>query len=161
MSGDIFLKLDGIEGESEDSKHKNEIQVETFSGGVSNATSFAAGGGGGVGKSQHQDVHFTKHVDKASPKLFLACANGEHIKSAVFTFRKAGKEQQEHYKITLSDVMVSSISDQDHSAGGDLGHESVSLAYGKIEKEYKPQKSDGTLGGGIQAGWNIKENKKV
>jgi type VI secretion system secreted protein Hcp len=161
MAGDIFLKLDGIEGESEDSKHKNEIQVETYSWSVSNATSFAHGGGGGVGKAQHADVHFTKKVDKSSPKLALACASGEHIKSAVFTFRKAGKDQQEHHKVTLSDVMVSSVSHQDHSAGGDLAHESVSLAYGKIETEYKPQKSDGTLGGGIQHGWNIKENKKV
>jgi type VI secretion system secreted protein Hcp len=161
MSGDIFLKLDGIEGESEDSKHKNEIQVETFSWGVSNATSFSQGGGGGVGKSQHQDVHFTKKMDKSSPKLFLACSVGEHIPKAVFTFRKAGKEQQEYHKLTLSDVIVSSYSGQDHSAGSDLAHESISLAFAKIEKEYKPQKSDGTLGGGIQAGWNIKENTKV
>jgi type VI secretion system secreted protein Hcp len=161
MSGDIFLKLDGIEGESEDNKHKNEIQIETFSFGVSNATSFAHGGGGGVGKAQHQDIHFTSKVGKHTPKLFLACSGGDHIKSADFTFRKAGKDQQEYLTVKLSDVMVSSVSYQDHSAGGDLAHESVSLAYAKIEKEYKPQKSDGTLGGGIQAGWNIKENKKV
>jgi type VI secretion system secreted protein Hcp len=161
MSGDLFLKLDGIEGESEDSKHKNEMQVETLSWGVSNATSFSHGGGGGVGKAQLQDIHLTKKVDKGSPKLFLACASGEHIKSAILTFRKAGKEQQEYLKITLTDVLVSSISFQDHAAGGDLAHESISLAYAKIETEYKPQKPDGTLGGAVTTGWNIKENKKV
>jgi len=161
MSGDIFLKLDGIEGESEDSKHKNEIQVETYSGGVSNPTSMGHGTGGGVGKAQHQDVHFTATVGKASPKLFLACSGGDHIPKAVFTFRKAGKDQQEYLKVTLSDVMVSSVSFQDHSAGGDLAHESVSLAFTKIEQEYKPQKADGTLGGAIQSGWDLKANKKV
>ncbi|WP_395665429.1 Hcp family type VI secretion system effector [Methylocella sp.] len=161
MSGDIFLKLEGIEGESEDSKHKNEMQVETVSWGVSNATSFSQGGGGGVGKAHLQDIHLTKKVDKGSPKLFLACASGEHVKSATLTFRKSGKEQQEYLIVKLSDVMISSISFQDHAAGGDLAHESISLAYAKIETEYKPQKSDGTLAGGIQSGWNVKENKKV
>ncbi len=161
MSGDIFLKLEGIEGESEDSKHKNEMQIETVSWGVSNATSFSQGGGGGVGKAHHQDVHVTRKVDKASPKLFLACSSGEHIKSAVLTFRKAGKDQQEYLKVTLSDVMISSVSFQDHAAGGDLAHESITLAYSKIEKEYKPQKPDGTLGGAISAGWDIKANKKA
>jgi type VI secretion system secreted protein Hcp len=161
MSGDIFLKLDGIEGESEDEKHKNEIQIETVSWGASNATSFAHGGGGGAGKVQMQDVHFTKAVDKGSPKLYQACETGEHIKSAILTFRKAGKEQQEYLKVTLSDVIISSYSFQDHSKGGDLAHESISLAYAKIEREYKPQKADGTLGGGIQSGWDVKANKKV
>jgi len=161
MSGDIFLKLDGIEGESEDSKHKNEIMLETFSWGVSNATSFSHGGGGGVGKVQMQDIHFTKTTDKSSTKLFMACANGEHIKTATLTFRKAGKEQQEYMKIKLSDVMVSSMTFQDHSAGSTLSHESVAIAYSKIEVEYSPQKADGTLGASDTKGWDVKANKKV
>jgi type VI secretion system secreted protein Hcp len=161
MSGDIFLKLDGIEGESEDSKHKKEIMCETFSWGASNATSFTHGTGGGVGKVQLQDIHFTKVVDKSSTKLFAACASGEHIKSGLITFRKAGKDQQEYLKIKLSDIMISSVTFQDHSAGGTLAHESVAIAYSKIEIEYAPQKADGTLGASDTKGWDLKENKKV
>jgi type VI secretion system secreted protein Hcp len=161
MSGDIFLKLDGIEGESADSKHKGEMQLETFSWGESNATSFTHGTGGGVGKVHMQDIHFTKVIDKGSPNLMLACASGKHIASGMITFRKAGEEQQEFLKIKLTDVMVASITLQDHSAGATLPHESVALSFGKIEMEYKPQKKDGQLDGAVPFGWDIKENKKV
>jgi type VI secretion system secreted protein Hcp len=161
MSGDIHLKLDGIKGESQHSKHTDEIKVETFSWGVSNATSFADGGGGGVGKAHLPDIHFTKAMDKSSQDLFLACATGEHIKDAVFTFRKAGKEQQPYLTITLTDVMVSSYSGQDHSGGTDLAHESVSLAYAEIKKDYKAQKPDGSLAGGSPVGWSITKSKKL
>ena len=158
MSGDIFLKLDGVQGESIKEGHKNEIDVETFSWGESNPTSFAAGAGG-VGKVQIQDVHFTKTIDKASPNLYQVCASGKHIPKAVFTFRKAGDKPQEYLKITLSDVMVSSISLQDHFQGGALAQESVSLAYEKITIGYKPQKADGSLDAEVSFAWNIKENK--
>ena len=146
MSGDMFLKLDGIDGESQKDGHKDEIEIETFSWGESNPTSFVHGGGGGVGKVQIQDVHFTKTMDKASPKLYQVCASGKHIPKALVTIRKAGEHPVDFLKITLSDVMVSSVSLQDHSAGGALANESISLAYAKIEGEYKPQKADGTLG---------------
>ena len=54
-----------------------------------------------------QDFHFTMSTNKASPKLFLACANGEHIKSAKLTCRKAGKDQQDYLKVTFTDLLVS------------------------------------------------------
>src|SRR5919204_6894167 len=105
---DYFLKIDGIPGESGDSKHKDEIQLESWSFGESQSGTMAYGGGGGAGKVQMQDFHFVMKVNKASPKLFLACASGEHIKKAELTCRKAGKEQQEYYKVTFSDLLVSS-----------------------------------------------------
>jgi len=74
-ASDYFLKLDKIEGESQDAKHKNEIQVESFSWGVSQQGSFDAGGGGGSGRASFQDFHFVMKVNKASPKLMLACAS--------------------------------------------------------------------------------------
>ena len=88
---DYFLKIDGIPGESTDSKHKNEIDIESWSWGEANSGSHAYGGGGGAGKVSVQDFNFTMHVNKASPKLFLACATGQHIKEALLTCRKAGK----------------------------------------------------------------------
>src|SRR4051812_11312285 len=101
---DYFLKLDGIEGESQAKGHPNEIEISSFSFGASQSGSFAAGGGGGAGKVRMQDFHFTVPTNKASPKLFLACANGQHIKKATLTCRKAGKEQQEFLKYNFEDV---------------------------------------------------------
>ena len=158
---DAFLKIEGIEGESGDSKHKGEIQIESFSWSESQTGTAAAGGGMGAGKVAMQDIHFTKKVDKASPKLMLACADGEHIKKATLTCRKAGKDQQEFMKWTFSDILVSSYSIGASTAGDHLPMEQLSMNYGKVELEYKEQKSDGTLGGTVKAGWDVKANKKV
>jgi type VI secretion system secreted protein Hcp len=155
---DYFLKLDGIEGESQDDKHKKEIDVLSFSWGASNSGSMAAGGGGGTGKSSFQDFHFTKGADKASPNLFQSCASGKHIPKAVLTVRKAGEKQQEYYKITLSDVLVSSYQAGGHGGDGAVP-ESFSLNYSKIEFEYAPQKKDGTLEGKVYGKWDVKANK--
>jgi type VI secretion system secreted protein Hcp len=157
---DAFLKIDGIEGESADSKHKAEIDLHSFSWGASNGGTFAVGGGGGAGKVSMQDFHFTMGVNKSSVKLMLACAGGDHIKSAILTCRKAGKDQQEFMKVTFSDILVSSFQTGGNE-GSTLPIESISLNFAKAEWEYKEQKSDGTLGGAIKAGWDLKLNKKV
>ncbi len=158
---DYFLKIDGIEGESQDSKHKNEIELQSWSWGESQAGTHGVGAGGGAGKVQMQDFHFVFTHTKASPKLFLACANGEHIKKAVLTCRKAGKEQQEYLKVTISDFLVSSYQTGGAAASSILPSDQVSLNFTKIEFEYKAQKPDGTLEGPTKAGWNVKENKAV
>lgn len=159
---DYFLKIDGIEGESTDSKHKNEIQVESFSWGESQPKGAgSAGGGMGAGKVQMQDFHFVMKVNKASPKLMLACASGEHIKKAVLVCRKAGKDQQEYLKFTFSDALVSSYQTGGSGNSDVVPSDQISLAYSKMECEYHEQKPDGTLGGAITAGWDLKANKKV
>ncbi len=158
---DYFLKIDGVDGESTDDKHKGEIELESFSFGATNSGSFSSGGGGGSGKVVMQDFHFVKKVDKASAKLFTACCTGEHLKTATLTCRKAGKDQQEFLKIILSPVLVSSFQDGG-SAGSDIiPMDQVALNFGKIEFKYKEQKPDGTLGGEIVGGWDVTTNKKV
>ncbi len=153
---DYFLKLDGIQGESQDKTHKAEVQIESWSWGATQSGSASAGGGMGSGKVQMQDFHFVMHVNKASPKLMLSCAVGEHIKSAILTCRKAGKEQQEYLKVTFTDLMVSS-----YQVGGSgsnvLPMEQISLNFTKVEVEYKEQKADGTLGGAIKAHYDMKQ----
>ena len=101
---DYFLKLDGVDGESQDKTHKKDIDVESWSWGESQTGTHAGGGGGGAGKVSMQDFHFTMKVNVASPKLMLACATGEHIKTGVLVCRKAGKDQQEYLKIKMSDL---------------------------------------------------------
>jgi type VI secretion system secreted protein Hcp len=161
MAVDYFLKIDGIPGESHDSKHKDEIDLLSWSWGESQTGTFAGGGGGGAGKVNMQDFHFVMKVNKATPKLILACASGDHIKKAVLTCRKAGKEQQEFLKYTFTDVLVSSYQTGGSSSGDEIPSEQVSLNYTKMETEYKMQKADGTLDGGIKAGWDLKANKLV
>ena len=158
---DYYLKIDGVEGESTDSKHKGTIDIESFSWGVTQAGDHSTRGGGGAGKAVFQDLHFTSKMSKASPKLMLACAEGTHIKSAVLISRKAGGKQEEYLKVTMSDLIISS-----YQSGGS-GHSDViptdqfSLNFAKIEYEYKEQKADGTLGGAVKTGYDIKANKKV
>ncbi|MGA9627677.1 MAG: type VI secretion system tube protein Hcp [Bryobacteraceae bacterium] len=151
---DYFLKIDGIPGESQDKTHKNEIQLNSFSWGATNAGTSATGGGAGAGKVHFSDFSITKSVDKASPKLMLACANGEHIKSAVLTCRKAGKEQQEYLKYTFTDLLISKF-----WIGGTevMPADEVSLNFSKVEMEYKAQKADGTLDGAIKASYDVKQ----
>jgi type VI secretion system secreted protein Hcp len=158
---DYFLKIDGIDGEAPDDKHKNEIQLESFSWGESNAGTSGHGGGGGAGKVQMQDFHFAMKNSKASPKLFLACAEGAHIKKAVLTVRKAGKSQQDYLVWTMTDLLVSSFQTSGHGSSDTIPMDSISFNFSKIEMEYKEQKADGSLGGPVKAGYDIKLNKKV
>jgi type VI secretion system secreted protein Hcp len=161
MATDYFLKLEGIPGESQDSKHKGEIQLESWSWGATNAGTFATGGGGGAGKVSMQDFHFSMPINIASPKLMLACSTGEHIKQATLTARKAGGEQQEYFKIIFSDILVSSYQVGGHGQSDTLPTDQISLAFSKIEYEYKPQKTDGTLDAATKVGYDLKLNKKV
>ena len=158
---DYFLKIEGIEGESQDAKHGKEIELQSFSWGETQQGSYSAGGGGGAGKVSMQDFHFVMHVNKASPKLFLACATGEHIKKAVLTCRKAGKEQQEYMKWTFSDLLVSSYQTGGSTGGSALPLDQVSLNFAKVEVEYKPQKADGSLEAAVKAGYDLKKSTAV
>lgn len=158
---DYFLKIDGIAGESTDAKHKGEIDIESWSWGATNAGSHATGGGGGAGKVSMQDFHFVMRENKASPILMLACATGQHIKSAQLTCRKAGTEQQEFLTIKFSDLLVSSYQTGGSAHGDIIPQDQISLNFSKIEYEYKPQKADGTLDSPSKAGWDVKANKKV
>jgi type VI secretion system secreted protein Hcp len=156
---DYFLKIDGIKGESQDSKHSGEIELQSWSWGETNAGSFAQSAGGGAGKVAMQDFHFVMMSNTASPKLFQACASGEHIPSAVLTCRKAGKEQQEFLIIKFSDLLISS-----YQTGGSQGEviptDQISFNFAIIEIDYKEQKKDGTLGPAIHGGWDVKKHQK-
>ena len=151
------MKIDGIQGESRDDSHKDEIDIESFSWGETQSGTFAAGGGGGAGKVSMQDFHFTLLVNKASPALFLTCAQGDHIKNAKLTCRKAGNDQQEFLKITMSDVLVSSF--QIGGTGGVVPTDQISLNFAKIEVEYKEQDATGKLVGSIKKWFDLKSMK--
>jgi type VI secretion system secreted protein Hcp len=160
MAADIFLKVDGIKGESKDDKHKDEIELLAWSWGETQTGSAGRGGGMGSGKVEMHDLTLTKYVDKATPKLILDCAKGEHIPKAEMVMRKAGGEQKEYLKISLDDVMISSYSTSG-SGGGDTPTENISLNFGKITVEYFEQDNKGTMTSVGKTGWDVKANKAV
>jgi type VI secretion system secreted protein Hcp len=154
---DYLLEIEGIKGESSDKKHPGTIEIESFSWGCTNSGSHAGGGGGGAGKVSFQDVTFSTHTNKSSPELMQRCATGEHIKKAVLFVRKQGTDQLDYYKVTLTDLLVSS-----YQSGGSHGipMDTFSLNFTKILFEYSPQKPDGSLDTAVKASWNVKENVK-
>jgi type VI secretion system secreted protein Hcp len=161
MATDYLLEIEGIKGESQDDKHKEKIEIHSFSWGVSNSSNVGVGTGGGTGKAMFSDLSFNKQMDKASPLLYHAAATGEHIKKAVLIARKAGGKagQIEYMTITLTDVMVSSYQMGGHSGDNSIPLDSVSLRATDIKVEYKPQKADGSLEGAVTKSYNIAKNK--
>ena len=156
MASDIFAKLGDIKGESLDDKHKDEIEVLSYSWGVTNVGSMAYGSGGGEGKATFHDLTFVHNIDKASPVLMQACATGTHLKEATITHRKAGKGQHEYLVVKMNDVIITGVS---HAGSGDGHSENVSIAFGKVNVEYKPQKADGSLDAGIHFKYDLKAQK--
>lgn len=157
---DILLKFEGdIEGETKDTAFPKAIEIDSYSWGESNAGSMGAGTGGGTGKVSMQDFHFTKGLDKASPKLMLACALGTHIPSAKLICRKAGGDKKVYYTVTFTDLLISSFQSSGHGSAETT--ESIAFNFAKIEVDYKPQDEKGELGGSVKAGYDIKKGTKV
>jgi len=154
-ASDYLLVLDGIAGESTDAKYPRSIEVESFSFGAANAGTTTGGTGGGAGKVSFSDISFMKRLDKASPLLYLHCAQGKHIPTATLYVRKAGDKPVEYYVVKLTDVLISSVQT---SGGGDVVMESLSLNFSKIEFSYAAQKPDGSLETPVKSGWDIAEN---
>ncbi len=159
MAIDIFLKLDGIDGESVDKAHKGEIEVLSYNWGLAQQGSTGAGGGGGAGKAVFDELRFVARLQKSSPKLFAACATGKHVKTGVLSVRKAGAKPVEFLKITLSDILVSSF---EHLAPGEESGgalEEVGLRFAKIKIEYTEQSKTGAAGPVTSAEWDLKTGK--
>jgi type VI secretion system secreted protein Hcp len=159
MAVDMFLTIKGIEGESKDSKHKGEIDVLSWNWGVTQSGSGHIGRGSGVGKAEFQDMTIHKWLDQASNKLLRLCATGEHIKEAVLTVRKAGKEQLEYLKITMQECLITSVQTGEFVADNDDRlKETVGINFAKVSFEYWPQTGEGSLGGVQPFKYDIKGN---
>jgi type VI secretion system secreted protein Hcp len=161
MAVDMFMKLTKLEGEAQDEKHKNEIDVLAWSWGMSQSGTMHSGAGGGGGKVAIQDLSFTKWVDKSSPTLMMYCSQGDQFDEAKLTVRKAGgKEPLEYLIITMKEVIITSLS-TGGSGGEDRLTENVTLNFAEVNVDYQPQNQDGSkLGGPVKYGWNIATNVK-
>ena len=160
MAVDMFIKIGALKGESRDKTHKDTIDVLAWSWGMSNSGSAHVGGGAGAGKVNVQDLSFTKYIDKSSPDLMLACCNGKHFDNATLTVRKAGENPLEYLKLTLEELIVTSVS-TGGSGGEDRLTENVTLNFAKVKVEYKDQDEKGAGKATAQMGWDIAANVKA
>ncbi|MDQ2961580.1 MAG: type VI secretion system tube protein Hcp [Pseudomonadota bacterium] len=158
MASDIFLKIDGIKGEATEVNHLNEIEVVSWSWGVSEV--FITSGAGGIigGKPKVGDFVIGKQIDRASPNLLRACLTAKHIKEVVLTQRRVGTKPN-FLSITLKDVLISSLNDSD-SGVAPRPTESVVFAFGKVIYEYVPQKPNGQPDTPVTLKWDVKASKE-
>jgi type VI secretion system secreted protein Hcp len=157
MAMDMFIKIGDLKGESRDKTHAGEIDVLAWSWGVSNSGSAHTGGGAGAGKANVQDLSFTKYIDKCSPSLLLASCKGTHYTDATLVVRKAGGKPLEYLKITMTEVLISSVS-TGGSGGEDRLTENVSLNFAKVKVDYVEQTPTGAEGDKPTMTYSIAEN---
>ncbi len=162
MAIEIFLKLDGIPGESQKSGAEGWIEVFSFSNGASNPSSVAFGTGSGAGKVDLSSLSLQKQLDISSPKLFLNCCAGNHIATGQMIVREAtGSETtQTYFQYDMTEVFIDSVS-WGGAAGGGKPSESLSMSAKSLQVTYTPQSADGSLGSKVVTGWNVTTNSKI
>lgn len=151
---EIFMKFDpDIKGEAKEDKHKDWIQLESLGYSASMEVSSAKGSAGGAsaGKVQHGDLVCSKFADLATAKLMELCSSGKHFKTVKIEFLRAGGDKVKYMEINLAEVLISSIQ-FGAGSGSDVGTDSLSLNYGKIEIIYTAQKREDGSGGGNVTG---------
>jgi type VI secretion system secreted protein Hcp len=162
MGIEIFLKLDGIDGESEKNGAEKWIEIFSFSNGASNPSSVAFGTGSGAGKVDLSSLSLQKQLDISSPKLFLNCCAGTHIAKGTMMVREAtgSDTPQVYYQYDMTEVFCDSIS-WGGAANGGKPSESLSMSAKSLQVTYFPQDSTGKLGNKVVAGWDVSTNKKM
>jgi type VI secretion system secreted protein Hcp len=158
MAVDMFLKLDGIEGEAVDHAHAKEIDVLAWSWGGSQSGSTHMFEGSGAGKVNIQDLSITKYIDKATNTCWQKMSQGAHIANATLVVRKAGEKPLEYYTIKMTDVIITSIS-TGGSGGEDRLTENLTLNFAKVECIYKPQDKKGAGKADVLYGYDIAKNE--
>lgn len=160
MAVDIFLKLDGIKGESQDDAHKDEIDILNWGLGMSNAGTSHQGGGGGGGKVDVQDINIIKYVDQSSNELIKSCTAGTHIKDGLMVVRKSGGDAPiSYFQLYMEHVMVTSYNTGGSKDGLDRIEENLTLNFRSFAIQYTVQDKAGKAAGDTKAGWNLAENK--
>ena len=160
MAGDCFLKIDGIPGESTDEKHKEWIEVLSFSHGVSQMTSGGRSTGGAATgeRCDHQDLSIVKSLDKASPTLDLRCCEGKHIEKVTLELCRAAGKKEKYMEYKMEKVLITSVSIG--GGGGGLPTESVTFNYGKLTWNYiQLDHETGATKGNVEKYWSLIENK--
>jgi type VI secretion system secreted protein Hcp len=160
MAQDIFLKINGIDGESQDAAHKNEIELSSWSWNIAQNSDMHSGSGGGSGKATVEDLVFEHYVDRASPNLMKYCLTGKHIDQAVLVARKAGGNPLEYLKITMGDVIVTRVTPSGSQQDART-REQVHLSFARVTQEYVVQNQQGGSGGVVTAAYDVKASAEI
>jgi type VI secretion system secreted protein Hcp len=163
MAVDMFLKLEGVPGESKDQKLSDHIEILSFSWGVTQQGAYGTGTGGGAGKAHIQEPAFTHFVDKASTVLLQMCVSGKHIAKGEFIARRAGAAgQPQHYmNVKFDDLIVSSVQLSGHHGGDDRMTESFTLNFRRFEVVYTTQDNRGVAQPSNPVKWDLQKNAEV
>ena len=159
MAVNAHLKIDDLKGESKDKGFEGQIDVLSWAWGMTQTGTRQYGGGGGTGKVSVQDISITKRTDKASPELMLKCCNGKHYDKAELTVSKAGEDPVNYLKITMENVLISSVS-TGGSPGDEVVLESLTLNFEKFQVEYIEQDDKGKGKAPVKTGWDVAKNTK-
>jgi type VI secretion system secreted protein Hcp len=157
MATDIFLKVDGIDGDATDVNHTGEIEVASWSWGVSQVFISSLGGGIVGGTPKVGNILVTKQVDRASPILLRAFLELTHIAQAVLTQRRPGAGKQDFLSVTLQDVLISSLNDVDDGLAP-KPKETVVFVFSRVIYEYIPQKPSGLPDAPVTLKWDVQAN---
>lgn len=155
----MFLKLTNVKGDSEDAKHKGEIELTRISWGMG-VTATGQSGRGGIGRAEVRELTLSKRIDPSSPLLHVNCCMGMHFDQAIVTKRKSGLAPLEYFKLTLKDVVISNI-DLQLGGGDQSDFEIITLSFSEFVEEYVPQNSDGSGGPAVKHGFSIVKNIKL
>lgn len=160
MAVDMFMKVEGASGESQDANHKGWTNISSMTWGATQPHSMASGGGAGAGKVTFHDLNVVAAIDKANPAVFKHCALGKHLGQVEISLCKAGGSQIEFTKITLTDVLVTNV-----TISGANAADSVIVNYSfqatKVKLQYWEQTNQGGKGAESGMGFDIKANKEA
>ncbi len=161
MAIDCFLQLsNNIKGECQDAKHKDWIDVLSWSWGMTQSGTTHMGAGGGGGKVNVNDITVSKYVDLATNELIKRCCSGEHITKGQLIVRKSGGTAPVDYlRIDLEDIMITSYQTGGMKDGLDRVQETLSLNFRRFQVTYTMQEASGAAGPETMAGWEIAENQ--
>jgi len=152
----MFMKVDGVTGESKDANHVGWTDINSFSWGASQQGS----SGDAAGKVNFNDLHVTTLIDKSVTALLKFCATGKRVKNVEVSLCKAGGQQMEYGKITLEDVLVTSV---DYSGATTTDTLGITYAFqaARVKQQYWEQTGAGGRGAETSMGWDIKGNKEM
>ncbi len=160
MASNMYIKIDKVKGEAEDEKHKEWIEILSWSHGFSQpASPVRTSTGSTLERANHSDISITKYIDSATKELLKACWSGLQFEKAdIECFRADGDNEPIKYlMITLEDIIVSNYSLS--GGGGGIPVENISLAYAKVTYTYNPKKkADATAAGPMVISHNLAFN---
>ena len=138
MAVSITLKFKDIKGESQIKGHEGEIDILSWSWGLTQSASAHVSTGGGSGSADVEDLHLTKYIDKASPVLMDASFKGKDLKEA-----------------TLYVMKVSGAGHQGEQLPNDRHGETLDLNFRLVKIEHTGQKADGSADATISHDFDI------